>query len=267
MSTFQTLMALVVLIYVLCVIVQIVQEGLKQVFNMKAKEMEKVIQKFMGENLLKPDDVKKALAKLGFEKEGVGDLTALENFNEADFLKLMDAIVTDRDLPQIRTFLDNATATVDDFKQKAEAAYDAAMAKFQDSYTKKNKQWVVGLSFVVVLALNASAIRIYEILAADQAVTQKIGATASTVGQSNQGSASSQDLGQTRDLVKKELDAYPILIRTLKYPEDYTHWDRDIGLIIMGLLVSLGAPFWNDVLKGTNGLNDVLNTFGGKKTS
>jgi hypothetical protein len=37
-------------------------------------------------------------------------------------------------------------------------------------------------------------------------------------------------------------------------------------LLVMGLLVSLGAPFWNDVLKGVMGVNHALNT-GRKKTS
>lgn len=266
MSTFQTLTALTVLIYALCVIVQILQEGVKWWFDTKATEMGKVIQKFMGETLLKPDQVKVELAKLGFKTGDIGDLAALENFSEADFRTVMDAIITDSDRPEIRKVLGDAKATVEQFKQRAEAGYDAAMAKFQRSYTKKNKQWVIGLSFLVVLALNASVVRIYDILAADQAVTQKLAATASNVGQSNQG-AVAQDFGQTRDLVKKELDTYPILVRTLEYPKDISHWDRDLGLIIMGFLVSLGAPFWNDVLKGTNGLNNVFNTVGGKKTS
>jgi hypothetical protein len=33
-----------------------------------------------------------------------------------------------------------------------------------------------------------------------------------------------------------------------------------IGLLVMGGLVPLGAPFWNDVLKGISGLNDALNS-------
>jgi hypothetical protein len=35
-------------------------------------------------------------------------------------------------------------------------------------------------------------------------------------------------------------------------------------LFLMGLLVSLGAPFWNDVLKGMMGVNNALNTNGKK---
>jgi|HubBroStandDraft_1064217.scaffolds.fasta_scaffold51449_3 hypothetical protein len=31
------------------------------------------------------------------------------------------------------------------------------------------------------------------------------------------------------------------------------------GLFIMGALVSLGAPFWSEVLKGATGVNNALN--------
>jgi len=50
-----------------------------------------------------------------------------------------------------------------------------------------------------------------------------------------------------------------------KYQEDFKDDPilETIGLLIMGALVSLRAPFWNDVLKGVAGLNDALN--GGNK--
>ena len=38
------------------------------------------------------------------------------------------------------------------------------------------------------------------------------------------------------------------------------------GLLLMWVMVSLGALFWNDVLKGMMGVNNALNT-NGKKTT
>jgi hypothetical protein len=62
------------------------------------------------------------------------------------------------------------------------------------------------------------------------------------------------------------LKKYPVLLRTGRYPEDIKDPLPEIGgLLLMGILVSLGAPFWNDVLKGANGFNNALNS-GGKKT-
>jgi hypothetical protein len=248
MSTLQNLLALVVLIYVLCVIVQFVQEGVKALFDTKAKTMEKVIQKFMGEDLLKPDQVEAALTS-----HGLDGLAALEHLNKDDFRKLMDAIPFTAE--QLR-ILAAANTTVEQFKDRAEAAYDGAMAKFQKLYAANNKKWVIALGFTVVLVLNASVIRIYEILTVDQAMSQTIAATASTVGQPNQGGGVPQtfDPDKTREAITKELQNYPILLRTTKYPTDIKDPANDIGLIIMGILVSLGAPFWNDVLKGVTGV-------------
>jgi hypothetical protein len=259
MSTLQNLLALVVLIYVLCVIVQFVQEGVKALFDTKAKTMEKVIQKFMGEDLLKPEQVEAALTS-----HGLDGLAALEHLNKDDFRKLMDAIPFTAE--QLRILAD-ANTTVEQFKDRAEAAYDGAMAKFQKLYAANNKKWVIALGFAVVLVLNASVIRIYEILTVNQAVSQTIATTASTVSQPNQGGGASQtfDPDKTREAITKELQNYPILLRTTKYPTDIKDPANDIGLIIMGILVSLGAPFWNDVLKGVTGVNNVLNT-GGSRT-
>ena len=126
MSTLQTLLALVILIYVLCVIVQYLQEGVKALLDTKAKTMEKVIEKFMGENLLKPGQVEAARKIRGFDS-----LAALEHFSNDDFRKLVDAIpFTDQQL-QILTA---AQTSVEQFKDQAEAAYDAAIAKFQRLY-------------------------------------------------------------------------------------------------------------------------------------
>jgi hypothetical protein len=60
-----------------------------------------------------------------------------------------------------------ADANGDRVKNNIASAYEGARASFQETYTRKNKTFAMILSFVVVLALNASLIRIYETLAAD----------------------------------------------------------------------------------------------------
>lgn len=263
MNILQTLLALVVLIYVLCVIVQFLQEGVKAVLGTKAKTMEKVIGNFMGTSILTPEQVKSALKNRGFET-----LAVLEQFNKEDFRSLLDTIpFTSDQIKQVPQILGAADASINQFKDHAEASYDAALAKFQRLYAANNKKWVIGISFAVVLALNASAVKMYEILAIDPAVEQAIAATASSVGQSNQGGGAQMlDPEKTRQAITRELHDYPILLRTMEYPTDVKNAANDFGLVLMGLLVSLGAPFWNDVLKGMTGVNNALNT-GGQKTS
>lgn len=281
MSELQTFLALVVLIYVLCVIVQAVQEILKWLLSMKAKTMAAVIQNFMGQNLLTVGQLGTALSNRGL------DITALEHYNKDNFRSLLNGIqFTAEQVPEIQKLLgvQNGPAgpaavnqLVEQFKDHAAAAYDAAMAKFQLSYTKNNKKWVIGLSFAVVLALNASVIHIYEVLAVNQTMSQAIAGTAMTIAGNNQsgqsgGTTQVQDSAKifsaNRDVIEKDLKQYPILFRTGKYGDltwKELPWEI-LGLVLMGALVSLGAPFWNDVLKGINGVNSALNT-GGKKTT
>jgi hypothetical protein len=264
MSDLQTLLALVVLIYVLCVIVQAVQEITKSVLNTKAKTMAATITKFMGAHL-DLRQVEDALQQRGL------DITALERFNKDDFRKLLDGIsFTDTQLKQIPAVVATTGASVEQLKEQIAASYDAALATFQQSYARNNKLWVLGISFAV-LGLNASLIKIYDVLSVDQKMSQAIAGTAVTVANgpaANQNAGAAQDpaavYSKNREAIQKDLNDYPVLLRTAKYPDDFKEpLPELIGLLVMGLLVSLGAPFWNDVLKGANGINTALNT-GGK---
>jgi hypothetical protein len=268
MGTFQTLLALVVLIFVLSVIVQSVQEVLKSLLDTKAKTKSETIDKFMG-NFLTLPQVKGALDQRGL------DITALEQFNKEDFRHLLDGI--ELAAPQLQGIVASAAATLDQIKDNIAGAFEAARVTFQKSYTTKNKKWVIALSFLVVLGLNASLITIYETLAADQNLTQAISGTASSIVNAEKSAQNTASSSQTpnaaeiydknRKTITEDLQKYPILLRTSKYPEDLMRepLGEIAGLLLMGLLVSMGAPFWNDVLKGMMGVNNALNT-NGKKT-
>jgi len=263
MSTFQTLLAVVVLIFVLSVIVQAVQEVLKSLLDTKAKTMAETIDKFMG-NFLTLPQVKGALDRRGL------DITALEHFNKEDFRHLLDGI--ELAAPQLQGVVASATATVEQAKDNIAGAYEAARGSFQNSYTSKNKKWVIALSFLIVIALNASLIKMYVILSANQNLTQAISGTASTIVNAEKSAQSSANASQTpnaaeifdknREAITNDLQKYPILFRTFYYPTDLKQepFNEIAGLLLMGLLVSMGAPFWNDVLKGMMGVNTALNS-------
>lgn len=265
MSMFQTLLALVVLIFVLSVIVQALQEVLKSMADAKASTMAETIRKFMGDHLPLAQ-VQAALQTRGLE------ITALEHFTKDDFRHLLDGIQLAS--PQVQGIVVAANATVEQAKDNIAAAYEGAMVAFQKSYTNKNKKCVIGLSFLIVLALNASLIPIYETLAVNQNLSQAISGTAATIissqkpAQNPAGVSSAPSLQEVyqanRETITKDLQKYPILLRTLDYPEDFRKGavNEIAGLLLMGMLVSLGAPFWNDVLKGMMGVNNVLNTSG-----
>jgi hypothetical protein len=137
MSTLQTLMALVVLIFVLSVIVQAVQEFLKSLLKTKADTMKKTIQQFMGAHLTLPQ-VEGALKERGL------DITALEHFNKDDFRHLLDGI--DFLEPQLGGIVCSAAATFEQKKDNIAAAYEAARASVQKTYTTRNKIFALVIS-------------------------------------------------------------------------------------------------------------------------
>lgn len=257
MATFQTLLAVVVLIFALSVMVQAVQEVLKSALNTKADVMCKTITKFMGDILTVPQ-VEGALKVRGL------DLTALEHFNKDDFRHLLNGI--DFSNQALQGVIADASATLEQKKDNVAAAYEAARASFQKAYTRKNKLFAVVISFALVFALNANLLMLYEEVASDQVMGQAIVGKASTLVSPNPPPANTVSLEDSYQSSRKTIgDAmakFPPLMRDSSYGKDFS--DRPaaaiIGLLLMGILVSLGAPFWNDVLKGMTGINNSLNT-------
>jgi len=264
MGTFQSLVSLVLLIFVLSVIVQAIQEFVKSALNTKVGVMEDTVEKFMGSHLTLPQ-VRNALTLRGL------DLTTLENFNKEDFRHLLDGIELED--AQLKGVVASAQATVEQIKDNIAASYEGARAAFQQAYAKKNKAISIILSLLVVALLNANLIILYEQVSSDQAAQQAIVGRAPAVSADQAVNSGGDpqprpDLGstyaQSRDQVQKALENYPILFRTSKFGEDFKRhpYTEVPGLLLMGLLVSLGAPFWNDILKGLMGINNTLNANG-----
>ncbi len=258
MGTLQTMLALVLLIFILSVIAQWIQEIVKAALGTKANVMKATIDKFMGERL-PTQQVENALARRGL------DITTLEHFSTRDFRHLLDAVT----LPESsRDLIVSAGATAEQIKDNIAASYEAARALFQKAYTTRNRWFALAISFGIVIALNANLIKLYEQISADQIVQQAIVGKATAAPAVNKASDQSQpaDLAsvyrQNRDDIAKALKDYPVLVRTYQYKQDFREGPASeiAGLLLMGILVSLGAPFWNDVLKGMTGLNDTLNT-------
>lgn len=265
MSTFQTMTALVLLIFVLSVFVQAAQEVIKTALDTKASTMKQTINKFMG-NKLTLAQIEGALALRGL------DVTVLENLSKVDFRQLLDGIQLQP--AQLQGIVVSSAATVERVKDNVAASYESVRAAFQKAYTTKNKLFAIGISFLAVISLNANLLRLYDQISADQVVQQAIvgkaaAAQANLAGKSPGGQSQSTDLGsvyaQSRDEIAQALKDYPILIRTSQFKQDFQRPISEVGgLLLMGILVSLGAPFWNDVLKGMMGVNNALNANGSK---
>jgi hypothetical protein len=253
MSTFQTLISILLLIYVLSVIVQALQEIIKAIFRTKASVMRDIINKFMGHHLTL-SQVEGALSERGLKIQN------LASFDKEAFRQLLNGIAFESD--QLDGLLKNAQATAEEVKNHIAASYEAARAAFQSTYARKNKLLVVVTSCIVVLVLNANIIFLYDQISIDSVVQQTL------VGQAQKIELPTSQQGDlkevykiTRQQISDTLEQYPILLRAAKYQADFAQpWKTIFGLLVMGALVSLGAPFWNDVLKSVSQMKKGVGT-------
>jgi len=250
MSTFQTIISVLLLVYVLSVIVQAIQEVLKALLGTKAEVMEGILEQFMGQHLTL-DQVKTVLKDRGLK------ITDLENFNAQGFRHLLDGVSFQS--AQFQGLLSQAQATAEQVKDHIAASYEAARAAFQTAYTRKNKLFVVAISFIVVLVLNANIISLYNQISVDSVAQQALASQAQKIelppSQPGQGDVTAA-YKQYQQQIGSALQQYPILMRTARYKDDFANpWTAVFGLLVMGALVSLGAPFWNDVVKSLAAFN------------
>jgi len=152
MGTFQTLISLAMLIYILSVIVQAIQEVIKWALGTKATVMQDTVKKFMKDSLTLPQ-VQGAIERRGL------NITALESLNKDDFRHLLDGIDF-KDTP-MEGIVKTSGATINHVKDNIAASYEAFRSTFQQAYTKKNKFFALLISLAVVVILNANLLILY----------------------------------------------------------------------------------------------------------
>jgi hypothetical protein len=143
------------------------------------------------------------------------DITALDHFSKEEFRILLDGINFEG--TQLQGLVAKEQATLEEAKDHVAAAFEGARAKFQRVYAIKNKKFAALISFLVVLALNANPIMIYEELAADQVMAQAIVGRAEKADpakcSANNKTQQSSDLSATyaanRNCIKTTLKDYP----------------------------------------------------------
>jgi hypothetical protein len=157
-----------------------------------------------------------------------------------------------------------------------EAWYDPIMQGFEERYARHMRTWAFVISAILVVMVDANLPRIYKRMATDEVSKQRVLAEASTIQQRYMGqiAAAREQNNQPllHDLTNRlndELDeataSYPAL--GLEMLDVEAFWNRTtplektkviLGWILMAFLLSLGAPFWHDILQSLFGLKEFL---------
>lgn len=183
-----SLIATVTVVLVLSLIVQALQQIVKQLFNMKAKFMERELFAMFARVEYKPSlmpiklqyerlakvhgDVKELVRNISRRLSSIGynDVAMLESMRKDEFLKMAGDLfdtseLETADMAKLSAEEREAIKSRIGFLQQArldvERWYDATLKAFQDHYERRMKMWAFILSALVVVWLNANLFEIY----------------------------------------------------------------------------------------------------------
>lgn len=176
---------------------------------------------------------------------------------------------------------------------KLEESFDSVMQSFEERYTRSMKTAAIVISFLVVVFLNANFFNVYEMISTSDAkremiiqsrqqVADALARAAAAPGAADQAARDAQTQQTVRtwfETSRREVDEnaaiftgygfQPITLqdvwawgRSWKDGDIWTNTKHDLkvllGWLVMALLLSVGAPFWQDFLESLFGVKNVL---------
>lgn len=164
----------------------------------------------------------------------------------------ISAIPATRVQDALRTLLADATARtskaedrVEAFRKAAETWYDDSMARVSGWYRRRIQLvlWIVAL--VLAVALNADTLNLARVFWTDDAVRSAVVAQAEQAAREGEPGA----VGETVEALELPLGWSFAEGDPQGFPGDWKGWlGKAIGLFLTGAALSLGAPFWFDLL-------------------
>lgn len=180
----------------------------------------------------------------------------------AEMRKAIDDIESPSLKEALRTLLDDAEGDIKAFRASVERWFDDAMDRVSGWYKRRIQLVLLALATAVTLALNADTLEIADALMRDEVTRAALVAQAEqfTAAPDDTAAAPLAQLGRLHG----EIQRSRIPLGWGAPPGDLVGWLSKLGgLIITALAVSLGAPFWFDLLNRVS----KLRASGGKPSS
>ena len=195
-------------------------------------------------------------------------------------------------LTSLRTAFDSAIAPLRGKLREVESWFDTVMQSFEERYTRGMKTWAIVISSVIVVLLNANFFRLYDKISNSEATRnmlvesgprlKQLEADAAKVaadGDTQKLATLNDAIKEQRNIIATEVGAYSGFgFEPLSWGQ-VTNWASGkgnwgigwgerirhmlkivLGWAVMTLLLSVGAPFWEDTLESLFGLKSLLRT-------
>ena len=253
-------LGLVFFYVILSLVASAVQEWIASLFALRSKNLKSGIKTMIGEeyadklyahplikNLAKehklpsyiaPETLSAVLLEV-VAKEG-GNKSFLAHTTD-ELHGLVDKIDEKHPLKDILVaLLDKGDAAASALKERLSGWFDEGMARISGWYKRTAKVWIFVVATVVTVSTNASTIHIAEELWRNDALRTQIAVQA-------QAAAQNDEVAQLEAGNMERLGAFPIGWKGL--PTGFPEFLKMLlGWLITAVAVSLGAPFWFDLL-------------------
>jgi hypothetical protein len=188
-------------------------------------------------------------------------------------------------ITNLRTEFDSAIAPLRGKLKEVESWFDTVMQSFDERYARGMKTWAIVISLAVVVLLNANFFTIYQKISTNEVVRNSLVQSQAKLkeledaGKDKPAEAKSLDgiIKETSGHLNQEAAAYAAFGFQPLSRQQVSNWvegkgpwslgwcDRLVhmakiaaGWMLMTLLLSVGAPFWEDTLESLFGLKSLL---------
>ena len=283
MKTLDTVIALITVILLLSLVVQSVQSVVKKWLKLKSKTIQTSLVDLFDyvktkdlagiESTWLATEVKKQFGLLG--KVSLFKTPMMDSIAKTDLLKILGEIK-----------MENADAVkVDALKQKVDEWFETVMQGFEERYTRHMKTVALCVSIVVVIVLNANFFDIYQNIATNDSLRETVIARRGQIEERLKQLNSEDPSKVTKQDVDKAIEELRGLqgetlifgITPLSATDVSNFFKREgpwaapnagsrfwylmkllAGWSITVMLLSVGAPFWQDTLESLFGIKNLL---------
>jgi hypothetical protein len=159
--------------------------------------------------------------------------------------------------------------TIGGLKAKMENWFDEVMERSSAYFSRATKWRLFFIGLILAACLNADTIQIYQTLAADPELREKVVqaaeriAATDTLPQVTRDSSLRNVLGSTQHFLSTQLDALdsPLGLgwNSTQTQQTLPGWLIKLaGFLLTGIAVTFGAPFWFDLLKKLLSLRNAV---------
>jgi hypothetical protein len=277
LKTLDTVIAMIIVILILSLIVQSIQSVIKKWFKLKSRSILDSLHDLFEYAQLKEMSAKQAAKSAEKLVEQVKEeLKLLGRVSLIRKNAMVDSIAKE-DLMKILDRIDSTG-----LKDKVDQWYETVMQGFEERYTRHMKTVAICISIGVVIFLNANFFTVYKNISTNDVLRNALIDKREDIEQRlNQGQTGATASGDDQEQLKQELaklhqaidETVSLGFTPLKRQQITSFFDTSVvypdgrfahaikvlgGWAIMVMLLSVGAPFWQDALESLFGIKNLL---------